>query len=79
MSQIIINLDDQFASEVYAYTASNHTTFESMTKKLWQDFLSQIKPTQKDDFLSQLENTQGIWQHGDGLVYQQNLRAEWES
>lgn len=78
MSQIIINLDDQFASQVYAYTASNHTTFESMTKKLWQDFLEQKTPLPKDDFLSQLEATKGIWQHGDGLKYQEDLRVEWE-
>lgn len=79
MSQIIINLDDQFASQVYAYTASHQTTFESMTKKLWQDFLAKKAETSTDnDFLTLLETTKGIWQHGDGLAYQEKLRAEWD-
>ena len=79
MSQIIINLDDQFASQVYAYTASHQTTFEQMTKQLWQDFLAKETETlPDDDFLTLLESTKGIWQHGDGLKYQENLRAEWE-
>lgn len=79
MSQIIINLDDQFASQVYAYTASHQTTFESMTKKLWQDFLAKkVETSSDDDFLTLLETTKGIWQHGDGLAYQEKLRAEWD-
>lgn len=79
MSQIILNIDDQFASQVYAYTSTHQTTFESMTKKLWQDFLARkTEKSNDDDFLTLLENTKGIWQQGDGLAYQENLRAEWD-
>jgi len=31
-----------------------------------------------DDFQQLLNATKGIWQHGDGLAYQQALRSEWE-
>lgn len=30
-----------------------------------------------NDFDSLLENTKGIWTHGDGLTYQRKLRQEW--
>ncbi|MDO5651012.1 MAG: hypothetical protein Q4G13_02610 [Moraxella sp.] len=78
MSQIIINLDDGFASEIFAYTAEHKTSFEEATKKLWQDFLSKKNHAADDGFLTVLEKTKNTWQHGDGLAYQQQLRKEWD-
>ena len=36
------------------------------------------KEEQTDDFQKLLTATKGLWQQGDGLVYQQALRSEWE-
>lgn len=36
------------------------------------------KEEQTDDFQNLLTATKGLWQQGDGLVYQQALRSEWE-
>lgn len=79
MSQIIINLEDSFAKEVFSYTSQHKTSFEEITKKLWQNLLA--KKTiivEEDDFLHLLDATKGTWQQGDGLTYQENLRNEWD-
>jgi len=36
------------------------------------------KEEQTDDFQNLLTATKGLWQQGDGLIYQQALRSEWE-
>ena len=36
------------------------------------------QPLPDKDFLQLLEETSGIWRHGDGLEYQLKLREEWD-
>lgn len=36
------------------------------------------KEEKTDDFQNLFNATKGLWQQGDGLVYQQALRSEWE-
>lgn len=40
---------------------------------------TQLSPPKNMKARDLLEKTYGIWQHGDGLHYQQKLRAEWDS
>jgi len=41
--------------------------------------IDQLKKAKKQQTYRQLaENTRGIWKQGDGLAYQEKLRAEWE-
>jgi len=36
------------------------------------------KTENTDAFQSLLDTTKGLWQQGDGLMYQEKLRSEWE-
>lgn len=36
------------------------------------------KEVEADDFQTLFSETKGLWQQGDGLVYQQALRNEWQ-
>lgn len=41
--------------------------------------IDQLKRAKRQQTYRQLvENTRGIWKKGDGLAYQEKLRAEWE-
>lgn len=62
MSQMIVHLPNKFQP-----TLEQNRFLTRKTEK-----------THDDDFLTLLENTKGIWQHGDGLVYQEKLRTEWD-
>lgn len=39
MSQIILTVNDELASKMFAYTAKHQIAFDEMTEKLWADFL----------------------------------------
>lgn len=39
MSQIILTVNDELASQMFAYTAKHQISFDEMTEKLWADFL----------------------------------------
>lgn len=67
MSQIIINLDDQFVSNFRSNTMINHLSDESNTTN------------NQEDFLNILDATKSIWQNEDGLVFQNKLCSEWEN
>lgn len=41
MATFTINFDDDVHHEIMEYIAEHNTTFEEMTKKLWQDFLAE--------------------------------------
>lgn len=78
--QIAITMNDTAIKTVFAFTVDNHISFDEMTEKLWLDFIENYHKStvkQNHDFLTELENTRGIWQHDDGLDYQNKLREEW--
>ena len=58
----IDNIDSEFIEKVYDFLKS----------------LEQSKHSEKTKLQDALRKTQGIWQNGDGLNYQQKLRAEWD-
>ncbi len=37
-----------------------------------------VEERAQPNMLQLLQNTAGIWKHGDALVYQKKLRAEWD-
>ncbi|WLF83090.1 hypothetical protein [Moraxella sp. ZY210820] len=39
MSQIILTVNDELASQMFAYTAKYQISFDEMTERLWVDFL----------------------------------------
>ncbi|ULJ60586.1 hypothetical protein [Wielerella bovis] len=80
MSQLIVNIQDKVISQMFAYTAQHQVSFDEMTEKLWVEFLQKQSQKQAidEDFLQLLDKTKGIWQHGDGLAFQEKLRSEWE-
>ena len=41
------------------------------------EVIEEEPPESSSDFDTILDNTQGIWTNGDGLDYQQKIRAEW--
>jgi len=41
------------------------------------EVIEEEPPESSSDFDTLLDNTQGIWTNGDGLDYQQKIRAEW--
>ena len=40
--------------------------------------IDEQEDSQPDNFQQLLNSTQGLWQKGDGLAYQNALRNEWE-
>ena len=44
---------------------------------LENNMINENKSLDTDDFDTLLENTKGIWTHGDSLTYQRQLRQEW--
>lgn len=78
MSQLVVNIQDKVISQMFAYTAKHQISFDEMTEKLWVDFLNnQTQNTSIDnEFFQLLDNTKGIWKNGDGLEFQEKLRAE---
>ena len=36
------------------------------------------KAESQDTYRAIVKNTRGIWQRGDGLVYKEEIRAEWQ-
>lgn len=40
MSQLIVNIQDEVISQMFAYTAQHKISFDEMTQKLWVDFLN---------------------------------------
>ncbi len=80
MSQLIVNIQDKVISQMFAYTAQHQVSFDEMTEKLWVDFLQKNAQKNSDDgaFFQLLDDTKGTWKNGDGLEFQEKLRAEWE-
>lgn len=80
MSQLVVNIQDKVISQMFAYTAKHKVSFDEMTEKLWVDFLQKNanENSNDDTFFQLLDNTKGIWKNGDGLEFQEKLRAEWE-
>ncbi len=39
--------------------------------------LRQFQAQERDQFDAILQKTSGIWQNGDGLAYQEQIRQEW--
>ncbi len=80
MSQLIVNIQDKVISQMFAYTAQHQVSFDEMTEKLWVDFLQKNAQKNSDDgaFFQLLDDTKGTWKNGDGLKFQERLRAEWE-
>lgn len=74
----LIELSQAQAEALEHYCQSGHLTPAEVVSLALAQFLSQaVKPTRS----LQQHRAFGHWQskHQDGLVYQQNLRAEWPS
>ncbi|GEM_PF-2163027 len=55
------------------------TMVEALKKQnnLENNIINENKSSDVNDFDTLLDNTKGIWTHGDGLTYQRKLRQEW--
>lgn len=40
--------------------------------------IGEMRKREESHFKALLDQTAGIWKHGDGLQYQQDIRGEWE-
>ncbi|MEQ1663225.1 MAG: hypothetical protein ABL877_11075 [Thiobacillus sp.] len=76
MSRTLINLDEQSKAWLAARAKSERVSMNEIVRRAVDRFRADTERTQA---LTQgLQHTAGIWKHGDGLDWQNQLRDEWE-
>jgi hypothetical protein len=69
---ITIETDDKIWLEQKARQSK-----ESMAE-LIRRAIGEMRKREESSFQGLLNQTAGIWKHGDGLQYQQDIRGEWD-
>jgi hypothetical protein len=73
--RIIISIPDEDKLWLEGYSKTQKI---SVAEAIRQG-IDQLKKSKRQQTYQKLvENTRGIWKKGDGLAYQEKLRAEWE-
>ena len=77
MIRTLISLDESDKHWLDQQAALQHVPMTEVVRQAVQA-LRVVRQHNGDDFQDLLAATTGIWRHGDGLVWQQNVRDEWE-
>lgn len=72
----IITLPDEDKAWLEAYSKTRNI---SMAEAIRQGIRKLKESLQPDNYRTLLKQTKGKWKAGDGLDYQSNIRAEWDS
>ncbi len=79
MLRIVVSLDENDKSWLKRIAKRQHLSIASIIRRAIDNYRNELE-RQKEPAMDQLlQQTKGIWQHGDGLAYQQKLRDEWDN
>lgn len=76
MIRTVISLDDSDKRWLDQQAALQHVPMTEVVRQAVQA-LRAARQQNGDDFQALLVGTAGIWRHGDGLAWQQDIRDEW--
>lgn len=76
MVRTVISLDESDKRWLDQQAALQHVPMTEVVRQAVQA-LRAAREQNGDDFLALLDGTAGIWQHGDGLAWQKDIRDEW--
>ena len=76
MIRTVISLDPEDKQWLEQQAKSQQTTMAHLIRQAVRH-MRQESEAQTPSFTTLLKLTQGIWTKGDGLQYQQAIRAEW--
>ncbi len=76
MVRTIISLDPEEKNWLDQKARQEHVTMTAVVREAIH-LLRESSELKKADIQRLLEETQGLWTHGDGLEYQNQLRREW--
>ncbi len=76
MVRTIISLDPEDKRWLDQKAKQDHVTMTAVVRQAIR-LLKESSESNKADVQSLLEETQGLWRHGDGLEYLNQLRREW--
>lgn len=76
MVRTVISLDESDKRWLDQQAALQHVPMTEVVRQAVQALRS-VRQQNGDDFQALLASTAGIWQHGDGLPWQQGVRDEW--
>jgi hypothetical protein len=79
MIRTVISIEPEEKRWLDHQAYEKNTTMTEIVRQAIRFYHLQIEQQQKGDILNILDHTKGIWQHGDGLQYQQKLRGEWNN
>lgn len=76
MVRTVISLDESDKRWLDQQAALQHVPMTEVVRQAVQA-LRAASQQSGDDFQALLASTAGTWPHGDGLVWQQDIRDEW--
>ncbi len=71
----IITLPEEDKAWLEGYSKTRNI---SMAEAIRQGIRKLKESMQQDNYRNVLNQTKGMWQAGDGLVYQKKIRSEWD-
>ena len=75
MIRTVISLDPQDKAWLDERARAEQVTMTELVRRAVRRMREQEQAPALEDLL---HDSQGTWTHGDGLAYQQSLRAEWK-
>jgi hypothetical protein len=76
MVRTVISLDETDKRWLDRQAALQHVPMTEVVRQAIQA-LRATREKNDENFMSLLDDTAGIWPHGDGLAWQQDRRDEW--
>jgi hypothetical protein len=78
MPRTIINLTDDDKRWLDQQARQRRVSMTSLVAEAVGEYRVRQMAAERPDLQAALEDTAGIWRHGDGLDWQQRMRKEWD-
>lgn len=78
MTRTIITIDKDEKAWLMHQAKRENVSMAEVIREAIRAHRKRMDSKTTTDFNTLLMNTRGIWKHGDGLVYQNKIRSEWE-
>lgn len=74
--RMIVTLPDEDKAWIESYSKAHNI---SAAEAIRQGIRTLRLGVAKNTYQTLIESTRGMWQKGDGMIYQDNIRSEWHS
>ncbi len=78
MPRTIINLGNDDKRWLDEQARQRRVSMTSLVAEAVSEYRVRQEATDRPDLQATLNDTSGLWRHGDGLDWQQRMRDEWE-